>query len=105
MIELNEAHAALGKPPREEAIGRIRPRLPRIRPVQLKRGLRFFGKIHQIGYRGLHAIRHFEFRHSRYNQPTISVLDVSLGETADYLEREAQDDPVADTYTPKSLVE
>src|SRR5579859_6179137 len=30
MIELDEAHAALGQPPRKEAIGRIGPGLPRI---------------------------------------------------------------------------
>src|SRR5205807_3120847 len=62
MIELNETYAALGQPPREEAIGGIGSGLARIRAIEFKDGFGFLGKVHQGGHGSLHAIGHLVLR-------------------------------------------
>ena len=59
VIELNEAHAAFGEAPREDAIGRVGSGLLRFGAVALERAGRLLRQIRQFGNGGLHAKGHF----------------------------------------------
>ena len=51
MEELNESHAALGQPARQNAVGRVGARLARIGAVEFEGGLRLFRQVRQLGHR------------------------------------------------------
>ena len=63
MVEVDKAHAALGQPPGEQAIGSIRT-VARFGPVHVEDVFGFLGDIHQFGDRCLHAESHFVGRDS-----------------------------------------
>ena len=65
VIELDKSDAALGQPPRQQAVRGIRPRLFGVRAVQLKNMLRLLGQVHQFRNRGLHAVSHLILGHAR----------------------------------------
>ena len=65
MIELNEADAALGQPPREQAVGGKRAGLARLRPVHLEDRVGLLREIRQLGHRRLHPVRHLVLRDAR----------------------------------------
>ena len=58
VIELDEAHAALGQPTRQQAVGGVRPGFPRVGSIELESMLWLARQIHQGRDRGLHAIGH-----------------------------------------------
>ena len=57
VIELDEAHVALGEPAREQAVGRVGSGLACSGP-HLEHRVRLLRQIHQVGHRRLHPIRH-----------------------------------------------
>ena len=66
MEELDEAHAALRQPPRQQAIRREGARASCILSVKVERCVaRLFGKIGQLRHRRLHAKRHLILRDAR----------------------------------------
>ncbi len=65
MVQLDEAHAALGQAPGQQTIRRIRARLARVRAVQIKNVFRLAGSVHQLRHRGLHAVRHLRLLNAR----------------------------------------
>ena len=76
--QLDEAHAAFGKPPREQAVGRKGAGLPGIRTVQLEDPLRLFREIRQLGHRALHPVRHLVLRDARRDLRIARLLELHL---------------------------
>ena len=64
VIELDEAHAALGQATREQAI-RGEGTVARLAAVKLERLGPFAANVHQLRHAGLHAERHFILRDAR----------------------------------------
>ena len=62
MKDLNEPHAALGQPAREETVCRVGSRLFRVRSVQFECLLCFLRRVGQLGDRSLHAVGEFVLR-------------------------------------------
>ena len=65
MVQLDEAHAALGQAPGQQTIRRVRARLTRVRAVQIKNVFRLTRRVHQLRHRGLHAVRHLRLLNAR----------------------------------------
>ena len=61
------ADATLDQPPSQQAMRRIRSRLPRILAVHLKRRVGFLGQIHQLRNGSLHPVRHLVLRNASLN--------------------------------------
>ena len=64
-VELDEAHAALGEPPREQAVRREGAGRLHLRPVERERLLVLVGEVRQLGHGHLHAVRHLVLRDAR----------------------------------------
>ena len=75
MEKLNEAHAALGQPPRQQAIRRERAGLARVRAVQLKGARRLLRQIRQFRHRVciLYAISYCAMRVAISGSPNSSI--------------------------------
>ena len=67
MIELDEAHVALGEPPRQQAVGGVRARLARLRAVHLEDRVGLLRQIHQVRHGRLHPVRHLVLRDARFD--------------------------------------
>src|SRR6202041_3370214 len=65
MKELYGTDAALGQPPRQQAIGGEGSRLAGVLSVKLKGAGRLLRKVRQLGHRRLHAERHLVLRDAR----------------------------------------
>ena len=85
-IKLDEAHAALSQPARQQAIRGVGAGLARIRSVQVEDALRLFRQIHQLRHRRLHAIRHLVLRDARLNFGIAVRLGVHLVQLRDSVE-------------------
>ena len=65
MVELDEAHAALGQAARQQTIGGEGAGLLRILAVEIERARGLLGDVGQFRHRSLHAERHLVLRHAR----------------------------------------
>ena len=65
VIELDEAHAALGQPAGQQAVGGVGAGLARIGAVQLEGGRRLLREVGQLRHGRLHAVRHLVLRDAR----------------------------------------
>ena len=61
MIELDEAHAALGQPARQQAV-RSEGAIAGLRRRRRRAPLRFLAHVHQVGHARLHPERHLVLR-------------------------------------------
>ena len=64
VIELDEAHAALGQPPGQQAVGG-EGAVAALGAVQVEDLLRLVGEVHQVRHAGLHAEGHLVLRDAR----------------------------------------
>ena len=78
VVELNKPHPALRQPPRHQTVIAKRARLPRIRPVQVKRALRLFTQICQLRHGSLHLVSHLILRNPRRNLRIARLFKVLL---------------------------
>src|SRR5262249_43942756 len=69
VIELNELHASLGEPPREQTVRGKRPRRPRVLAVEIECLVALARYVHDARHAGLHAVRHLVLR-----DPRVDVL-------------------------------
>ena len=58
VIELDEAHVALGEAPGQQAVGGVGPRLARLLTVELEDAVGLGLQVHRVRHRRLHAIGH-----------------------------------------------
>src|SRR4030095_1077214 len=82
MHELNEAHPALRKAPRQKTVVR-KTLLARLGAVHLMNRLRLFGNIHQIGNTGLHSVSHLISSDASLNFGVTLALQFQLIQVAD----------------------
>ena len=78
MIELDEAHAALGQPPRQQAIGGEGAGLAGVRAVQFEGAVRLLGQIGQLRHGGLHAVSHLILRDAGGDLGIAEVFQLAL---------------------------
>ena len=83
MVQLNEAHAALGQAPGDQAIVGIATGCLTIGPVQVEYVLRFALQIDQLRDRRLHAIRQLVLRDARPDFAVAGRFEALLVEAAD----------------------
>ena len=74
VVELDEAHAALGQPPRQQAVRGERA-VARLRAVHLQHVLRLLAHVHQVGHAGLHLERHLVLRDARQDLGILQPSD------------------------------
>ena len=65
VVELDEAHAALGQPPREQAVGGEGAGLAGVRAVQVDDRVRLAREVHDLRDRRLHPVGHLVLRDAR----------------------------------------
>src|SRR5258707_9404032 len=88
-VQLDEPHAALRQPPREQEVGRKGSRLSRFRTVELKHTLRLLGKIGQLRNRILHPVCHLVLRDPRRDLGVSELFQTELIELAQILHEPA----------------
>ena len=86
VIKLNEAHAALGQPPGQQAV-RSERAIARLGAVRVQNALRFLAHIHQIRNARLHLERHFILRNARENFRIFDGVVAVLVERIDRVNR------------------
>ena len=87
VVKLNKTHVALGQTSGEQAICSIRAGLARVRPVHLEDRVGFFGKVHEIGHRSLHAVGHLILRDAGFDLRIAVSIEphlVQLGERVEH---------------------
>ena len=67
MIELDEADAALGQPPCEQAVGGESARPGHVGSVKVQDMLGFSREVRNLGHARLHAVGHLILRHARFD--------------------------------------
>ena len=85
-VELDEAHAAFGQAPREQAVRGEGAGLLHLGPVHLERGRVLVGEIDEFRHRHLHAIRHLVLREPRTHFGIEALLCFFLVEARDQIE-------------------
>ena len=89
MEKLDESHAPLGEPPRQQAVGGIRSGRARIGAVQVEDRVGLAGQIRQLGDRRLHPKRHLVLGDSRQDLGVAELAVIDRVELAQVVERAA----------------
>ena len=83
MVELDEAHAALGQSARQQAVVGIRARAAGVLAVEVEHRLRLAGQVGEFRHRALHLERHLVLRDARDDfgiAVLLELLAVELGQ-------------------------
>ena len=92
--ELNEPHAPLRQPPRQNAVGCIAARLPALRPVEREGRLRLLRQIRQLRHRSLHAERHLVLRNPRGDLRVLILIELQPVQLPEIVEKPSPRRPV-----------
>ena len=88
-VELDEAHAALGEAPGEEAVRRERAGLANVGAVEREGLLALSGEVDELGHRHLHAVRHLVLRDARLDLGIERARELASVELGDDVEQPA----------------